>query len=88
MKPSTTFARWIKANSERIAADSSDEFKSLVVTVSTVLDMLDASPKGVAGVTAEYVAETLARLKAELDRRDMEAPDIRLPKIKVVRPRG
>jgi hypothetical protein len=87
LKASTAFDRWIRSNSAAIAEDSSDQFKHLIATTSLLLKMIEGNPKGVAGVTAEYVAETMKKLKAEIEKRGMKPPDIQMPKIKVVRPR-
>lgn len=85
LKPSTIFNRWMKANSERLATQGED-LAHLVHTSLLLLELVERNPNGIAGVTADSVADTLGRLKSELDKRGIEAPDIRLPKMKVVRP--
>ena len=85
MKPSITFDRWIAANAAAIEQDT-DAFKKLVAFSSLHLKMIEMNPKGVSPGTADAVTECLKKLKAEIDKRGMAVPMVRLPKLKIVRP--
>lgn len=85
LKPTTIFERWRKANSERLSTEGED-LAHLVHTASLLLELIERNPNGIAGVTADSVTDTLGRLKSELDKRGIEVPEIRLPKMQVVRP--
>jgi hypothetical protein len=85
MKPSIVFDRWIAANAAAIEQDTA-AFKKLVAFASLYLKMIEKNRKGVSPGTADAATDCLKSLKAEIDKRGMAAPMVRLPKMKIVRP--
>lgn len=88
LKPSTLFARWIKANSASLEGES-EEFKFLVTQVSFYLDMLEMAGNrkhGISPGAADSAKHLFERFQTDAKAKGYELPAITLPKIKVVRP--
>jgi hypothetical protein len=86
MKPSAIFDRWMKANAERLTNET-EEFKHLVAGVSFYLTMMEANRNGFAPSIADAITAHFAKFQAALAERDIERPDITLPKLKIVQPK-
>lgn len=84
MKPSTTFANWIRSNSGRLAKESED-FQHTVATTSLTLEMIEMNEE-MGQAATEYAIQLFKKFEADVKERGWDMPDIDLPKIKVVKP--
>jgi hypothetical protein len=84
MKPSIKFDRWIAKNAAAI--EQTPALKRLVAFTLLDLKMIEMNPKGVSPGTAQSITERLAGLRHALSVRGIPEPDLKLPKMKIVRP--